>query len=132
MATIGSWGSTLVFSTSDRRILTFSDFTRKTSSEWAKHGRIGAKDKTEFVKPGLQKVSFKMTLDATLGVRPRSMLDTLANAVERGVINPLVIGGKRVGRHRWKITDTSEAWDVVYYRGELVRATVTVSMEEYL
>jgi len=52
--------------------------------------------------------------------------------VESGEINPMVIGGKRVGKNRWRITATSETWDTVYYRGELVEASVTVTMEEYL
>ncbi len=131
MATVGSWGSTIVFSTSDYRILTFKDFSRTTSGEWATHSRIGGKDRVEFVKPGLQKVSFKIELNAMHGVKPRTVLDRLANAVERGEVNPLVIGGKRVGRYRWRITGTSETWDTVYYRGELVQASVTVTMEEY-
>ncbi len=132
MATVGSWGNSIVFSTSDYRILTFKDFSRNVSGEWATHGRIGGKDRVEFVKPGLQKISFKMELNIMHGVKPRTVLDQLASAVERGEINPMVIGGKRVGRNRWRITATSEAWDTVYYRGELVEASVTVTMEEYL
>ena len=58
MATVGSWGNSIVFSTSDYRILTFKDFSRNVSGEWATHGRIGGKDRVEFVKPGLQKISF--------------------------------------------------------------------------
>lgn len=37
-----------------------------------------------------------------------------------------------VGRNRWRITATSEAWNTVYYHGELVEADVTVTMEEYV
>lgn len=131
MATVGSWGSAIVFSTSDYRILTFKDFSRTVSGEWATHGRIGGKDRVEFVKPGLQKISFKIELNAMHGVHPRTVLDRLANAVEQGEVNPMVIGGKRVGKNRWRITGTSEAWETVYYRGELVKASVTVTMEEY-
>ncbi len=132
MATIGSWGNALVFSTSDSRILTFEKFSRKVSGEWTTHSRIGKKDRSEFIRPGLQSVTFSITLDATLGVRPRSMLDTLANAVESGEVNTLVIGGRRVGTLPFKIKSTSEAWDYVLQRGELVQAKVNVTMEEYL
>lgn len=132
MATVGSWGSAIVFSTSDYRILTFRDFSRKVSSEWATHSRIGSKDQVEFVKPCLQSISFKIELNVMHGVKPRTVLDRLASAVEQGEVNPMVIGGTRVGKHQWRITDTSEAWDTVYTRGELVKASVTVTMEEYL
>ena len=132
MATIGSWGTGLVFSTSDSRILTFNNISRSVSSTWTNHSRIGKKDRTEFIRPALQQITFTVTLDATLGVRPRTMLDYLANAVESGTVNPLVIGGKRVGSNRWKIKTASEAWDVFLQQGQLVKAKVNLTMEEYL
>ena len=52
--------------------------------------------------------------------------------MERGAVNTLVIGGRRVGRHRWKINSTSEAWNTILNGGELLRASVSVTMEEYL
>lgn len=132
MATIGSWGTTVVFSTSDSKILTFKDFTRTVSSTWATHSRIGKKDQTEFLRPALQKITFTMELNALYGVRPRTIIDTLAKAVETGMVNTFVIGGKKVGTNQWKITDTSEAWDVVLDQGSLVKAKINVTMEEYL
>lgn len=132
MANIGSWGTTVVFSTSDSRILTFKDFTRKVSSTWATHSRIGKKDQTEFLRPDLQKVTFIIELNALYGVRPRTIIDTIAKAVETGTVNTLVIGGKKVGSNQWKITDTSETWDVILDQGSLVEAKISVTMEEYL
>jgi hypothetical protein len=132
MATIGSWGTNLIFSTSDSRILTFSNFKRTVSSTWVTHSRIGKKDRSEFARASLQKVTFTMVLDATLGVKPRTMLETLESAVENGLVYPLVIGGKKVGQNKWKINSTSEAWDVLLAQGQLVRAKVDVTMEEYL
>ncbi len=132
MAVIGSWGSALVFSTNDRRILTFNKFSRTVSATWASHSRIGKKDRTEFIRPNLESVTFTVDLDATLGVRPRSALDLLAYAVESGEVNTLVIGGRRVGTCPFKITKISEAWDYVLQQGQLVRAKVDVTMEEYL
>lgn len=132
MATIGSWGTGLVFTTSDSRILTFRNFSRKVSSSWAKHSRIGKKDRSEFLRPDLESVTFTIELNATLGVKPRQELASLERAVENGTVNPLVIGGKRVGNNNWAITATSEEWDVVLSKGELVSAKVDVTMEEYL
>lgn len=132
MAIIGTWGGTLVFSTNDSRILTFDKFSRTVSATWANHSRIGKKDRTEFIRADLQSVTFTVELDATLGVRPRAMLDLLASAVESGEVEPLVIGGRRVGGFRFKIKKISEAWDYVLQQGQLVRAKVNVTMEEYL
>lgn len=132
MAFIGSWGTKLMFITSDIRILTFKDFSRTVSGTWANHSRVGKKDRTEFVRPDLQGVTFTMELDATLGVKPRATLDLLAKAVESGEVNTLVIGGKRVGSNRFKIKKISEAWGYILQQGQLVRAKVNVTMEEYL
>lgn len=132
MAVVGSWGNTIIFRTSDSRILTFSNFSRTVSSSWANHSRIGRKDKSEFVRPDLQKITFTIVLDATLGVKPRETLEMIAGAVERGTVNTLVIGGKKIGSSRWAIKSTSEAWDYILQEGQLVHAKVSLTMEEYL
>lgn len=129
---IGCWGTALIFSTSDRRVLTFRDMNHTVGSEWATHSRIGLKNQVEYLRPTLQKLTFTMDLDATLGVRPRATLDMIASYTERGSVFPMVVGGKRIGRHRWRITGSSETWEVVMDRGELVRAKVNVTMEEYV
>lgn len=129
---IGCWGTGLVFSVSDDMVKTFMNLKRTTSSSWATHSRIGKKDEVEFLRPGLQKITFTMELNAMLGVRPRAMLEMLERSVEKGTVNTFVIGGKRVGSHRWRITGTSEEWDVLLNKGELVKASVSVTMEEYL
>lgn len=129
---IGCWGTGLVFSVSDNMVKTFMNLKRTTSSIWATHSRIGQKDEVEFLRPGLQKITFTMELNAMLGVRPRAMLEMLERSVEKGTVNTFVIGGKRVGSHRWRITETSEEWDILLNKGELVKASVLVTMEEYL
>ncbi len=128
---VGNWGTGLVFSVSDRRVLTPSNLTRKVSGNWATHSRVGGKDITEFIKPDLQEITFDLVLDAELGVRPRSMLEYIENSVETGRVERLVIGGRQLGRNPWRITASSEAWQTTLNGGELVRAKVTVTMKEY-
>ena len=129
---VGKWGKDIVFSVSDRKVQTFKDMTRTVGSQWATHSRIGRKDQAEYLRPTLQKITFTMELNALYGVNPRTMLNKLANLAERGTVNTLVIGGKRVGSYRWRITDISEEWETIYNGGELARAKVNVTMQEYL
>lgn len=129
---VGNWGSDIIFRVSERQALTFQKLTHTIGSEWATHSRIGLKDQSEFIRPKLEGISFTMKVDATLGVKPRAMLDRLRLLVERGEINSFVVGGKRVGRYRWKITDVSEEWNIVLNEGELFSADVSVTMQEYL
>ena len=122
---IGNWGLGLIFQTSDRRVLTPENLKRTTSAVWATHSRMGLKDQSEFI-------TFDIQLNAELGVRPRLMMDYINNCVETGDVQMLVIGFRRVGKHRWKITNASTAYEVVYSRGEIVKAKMTLTMEEYL
>ncbi len=129
---IGNWGSRIIFRVSEQEALLLQNLTRTVGAEWAKHSRMGLKDQSEFIRPSLQQANFTMVMDATLGVRPRDMIELLEEATETGEVNPLVIGGRRVGRYQWKINNQSETWNTILDGGQLLRASVTVSMEEYL
>lgn len=131
MGMVGNFGSKIIFATSDRKILTFSGMTQKISGKYAKHSVIGQKDRPEFSGPGNRSVSFKIMLDVTLGIRPREIMERIEEAVENGEAEYLVIGGRPVSRNKFYISSVSEAFDVVMSHGEIARATVNVSMEEY-
>ena len=132
MGMIGNFGSRIVFETSDRRILTFSGMTQKVSGKYAKHSVIGQKDRPEFTGPGNRNVSFKILLDVSLGIRPREVMDNIESAVESGEVEYLVIGGRPIGGNRFYISSVSEALDVVLSGGEIARASLNISMEEYV
>ncbi len=127
---VGKYGD-VIFETSDKRILAFSGLTQNVSGRWSSHAVIGKKEKSEFNGPGKRKVNFKMTFHAVYGICPKKMLETLEEMVEKGKIDYLVIGGRAVGENRFAITSMSEAWDVVYSGGELAKASVSVTLEEY-
>lgn len=132
MGLIGNFGSRIVFETSDRRILTFSGMTKKVSGKYSKHSVIGQKDRPEFTGPGNESVSFKILLDVSMGIRPREVMDSIEAAVEAGEVEYLVIGGRPVGSGRFYISSVSEALDVVLSGGEIARASLNISMEEYV
>lgn len=132
MGVVGNFGSRIIFETSDQRVLTFSGMSQKVSGKYAKHSVSGQKDRPEFTGPGNRSISFKILLDVNLGIRPRDVIANIEDAVENGVTEYLVIGGRPVGQNKFCISSLSEAFDVIMNRGELVRATLQVSMEEYL
>ena len=121
---IGTLGRKIIFEVSDNRVLTFESMSREVSGRWTEHEVLG-------VKPGLQTISLTIHLSAALGVKPRRILDMVERMVERGTAEYLVIGGRLVGRRPFRVTGSSEAWDKVYSRGELAKATLTISLEEY-
>lgn len=132
MGVIGNFGSRITFETSDRRILTFSGMTRKVSGKYAKHSVIGQKDRPEFTGPGNGNVTFKILLDVSMGIKPREIIEQIERAVETGEVDYLVIGGRLVGENMFYISSMSETMDVVLSGGEIARATLNISMEEYV
>ena len=128
---IGTLGRNVVFEVSDDRVFTFSELTREVTSRWTNHEPQGVKPKPEFLGAGLQTASLTITLSATLGVRPRDVLEAIENMVENGTAETLVIRNRPVGSNPFRLTGSSEAWNTVYNRGELARATLTISLEEY-
>lgn len=128
---IGTLGRNVIFEVSDDRVFTFSELTREVTSRWTNHEPQGVKPKPEFLGAGLQTASLTITLSATLGVRPRDVLEAIENMVENGTAETLVIGNRPVGSNPFRLTGSSEAWNTVYNRGELARATLTISLEEY-
>ncbi|MDU6040054.1 MAG: phage tail protein [Clostridium butyricum] len=132
MAKIGNLGKQIVFKTSDKKILTFNDFKQSISGRWAVHERIGEKPRSEFIGPGLRNISFTIVLSVSNGIKPRKTLEKIEKMIEEGTVEYLIIGGKKVGNNKWKITDMSETWDVIYSKGQLARATASITLEEYI
>ncbi len=132
MAKIGNFGKLITFETSDARVLNFTGFQKTVSGNWTLHERIGKKPQSEFLNANLQQITFTITLNAQHGVRPRNTMESLESAVEKGRVESLVIGGRKVGKNKWKITQMSEAWDIVMSGGQIQKATLNITMEEYL
>lgn len=128
---IGLLGS-LRFRVNRKQVLTFKNFKREVSATWSTLDRIGMKPLTEFGGAELQKVTLEITLDASLGVKPRKLISTIDNMIETGEVNELIIGKKVVGKNKWVITKASQEWNVILRGGELYRATLNVSLQEYV
>jgi len=128
---IGTLGKKIAFEVSDDAVMTFQNMSREISGRWTDHEVMGVKPKPEFLGPGNQTISLPITLSAAMGVRPRAVLQTIEAMVESGAAEYLVIGTRPVGKNPFRLTGSSETWDRVYSRGELAKATVTITLEEY-
>lgn len=128
---IGTLGRNIIFQVSDDYALTFTDMTREVSGRWVEHEVLGTKPKPEFLGAANQTASLTIRLSASLGVRPRKVIEAVEAMVESGAAEYLVIGGKTVGRNKFRLMGSSETWDNVYSRGQLAKATMTISLGEY-
>lgn len=130
-AMVGKWGKDVKFLVKDKKVLSFTNMKRKASARWATHNIIGKRAKTEFLGPGMDEIAMDIILNAELGVKPRKVMKKIRTASEKGETNYLYIGGKKVCVNKMAITDISEAWERIWNRGELVKATVSVTFSEY-
>ncbi len=129
---IGTIGPTIIFTVSDQCVFTFESLSREISGRWAIHETPGTKPRAEFLGPGLQSITLPITLSATLGVRPRRVLERIEEMVETGTAEYFILGFRPVGKNRFRLTGSSESWDLIYNRGELARAKLTITLEEYV
>ncbi len=132
MGVIGNFGSRIIFETSDRKVLSFTNMSQKITGKYAKHNMTGQKDRPEFTGPGNRSISFKILLDVSLGVRPREIMTKIEEAVESGEVEYLVLGGVPIGRNKFYISSASEVFDVVMSHGEIARANLQLNLEEYV
>lgn len=132
MATIGNLGEYITFSVSSDKVLTFNKMTQTVKGRWTNHNIIGVKPKSEFLGADIRGLNLSIKLDVMHGVKPRNVLKTLEKAVEEGRVLPFILGGKKVGSNSWVITQMSETWDCVYSKGELIKASVSLTLQEYV
>ncbi len=127
---IASFGG-INFLVNPNKILTPKTMKQDTSGEWGDHEVIGAKPKSEFQGAGLRQLSFDVVLDAQLGVKPHSVIKKMHKLVEDGKIGIFMLGTHKIGKGKWKMEKVSDEFSLIYSKGQLVRATVSVTLSEY-
>ena len=113
------------------RVLTLSNFKGKIEANWAEHEVLKGKAKPEFLNPKLREYTFDILLDSSLGVNPSRMKSRLEEMVESGELHYLIIGFAPVSKNRFRVTDVSEAWNVVLKHGLLTQCMVSLTIKEY-
>lgn len=131
MSKVGSWGKDIIFSVDDKKVFTPTSLERSGSARWTNHEIIGKKAKGEFLGPGTDQVQIEITLDVALGVKPIKMIEKLKKAKDTGQVNPLIIGPNRLGSYKWAIVDMSDKWETTYSKGQLAKAKVSLTLQEY-
>lgn len=132
MATIGHIGKKVVFETSDKKIFNFNKMQRTVKGRWTSHSRIGKKPKKQFLGPDSDQLTFTITLNAEHGVKPRKTVEKIEKLIKAGKPQTVVIGRKKVGSHKFVITEISENWETILNKGEVVKITCDITLEEYL
>lgn len=129
---VGSWGSTIVFEVSSQKQITFRNFNKTHASRWKDHTIIGKKPLSEFAGPELVTVTMSCVFSAAMKVNPRKQMEALEKALEKGNVDYLYIKESKIGSNMMKLTNMSEAYDVILVNGAIVKATVDLTFSEYV
>lgn len=129
---IGNIGKTVIFETSDQRILNFTKFNRTVKGRWASHDRVGKKPRKQFLGPDVDSLTFTIELNAEHGVKPRETLKKIEKLVTKGTPQKVVIGCKAFGNSRYVITEVSADFQRILNAGEVTKITCDITMEEYV
>lgn len=126
-----NFGKLISFSVSGSKILTFSELKRDGEARWKKHEVVGAKPFMQFLGPGEDTLSLTIVLDARHGISPRKTIENINLYRNSGKADYLIVKGKKVTEHKLVITQTSDTWEEVWNKGELIRATMEITFQEY-
>lgn len=110
--------------------LILGNLKQDVSGKWVNHEIIGCKPKSEFVGADLRSFSFEIIVDICFGYKPHSIMKKIHKIVEKGKVDKLMIGTHKIGS-KWKMTNASDAFDVVYSGGEVSKVTINVTLQEY-
>lgn len=130
--TIGNIGKQIIFQTSDERIFNFAKMQRTVKGRWTSHSRVRKKPKKQFLGPDADSITFTIELNALHGVRPRKTVEKIEKLIRTGKPQMVVIGNKKVGKHKFVITEMSESWETILNKGEVIKIVCDLTLEEYL
>jgi phage protein U len=130
MASMAQWNG-IVFKVNSKKIFTFKNMKRSYSTRWATHDIIGRRPRLEYQGPAMDEVTIDVVLDAEHGVKPRKTMLKFQIAAHHGDVAYFYIAGKKMTKYKMYIASGSENWDQIWNKGELVRATATLTFREY-
>ena len=132
MAQVGSLGG-IVFTVSDRQIMTLQSASASGSASITEHKRHGGASIAEFTGSALGKMKLTFKVARQLGYEPGDMINLVQNYCQSGAVLSLTIGRTRYGRSgRWLIASWSVAMKRHDKNGTLSEADITVNLTEYL
>ena len=130
MAAMAKWGN-ITFKVNSGKVFSFKNMKRSYSAKWAAHEIIGKRPKMEFQGPQMDEITLEVILDAELGVKPRATMKKFRSAAKNGSVAYFYVGGKKVAKHKFYIASGTENWAEIWNKGELVRATASITFGEY-
>ncbi len=128
---IGAYGS-FVFSVSSEKVNTFDNLSLSASYNTETQEVIGKKPSTYKKGPGLDQLSYDVTLDQTMGIDVESEIKKWRDICKSGDAFPMNIGGKNITEHPLMLKSVDIGYKQVGVDGKIIKAVLNVKLEEFV
>lgn len=113
-------------------ILSFSNFSWKSSINYEEHKRTKKKPLLEVTDRNLDEITLDIYLSAYFNQSPMKKWNTLRRYCLYYKAYPFVLGGQRIGSHKFIITSVSNDPQKILKNGKMVAIRVSVTFTEYI
>jgi len=120
------------FSVSSHKVLTFNELTFSGQLQVDTQEVDKEKPSTYIKGPGLEKLSFMVQLEASLGVDVRAEMDSWRSIRDAGQPQVFSIGGKPLSGNKWLLTSVEITDTVIDGAGRFSSAKLSLTFEEYV
>ena len=121
----------IVFTVSDKEILTFSKFKRSTGAKYQTHTRIGQPPLLEFISENVDTITFNINLSAFQGLNPKKEMDKIDTAMREKTMLRFLLGKEQIGSYRWVITKADYTAKHIDNKGNFLDVDVSLSLSSY-
>ena len=128
--TIGSLGSSVVFSVSDKEVKTITNMSWKTSVSYSVHKLHLRKGLLEYTGENPDEIEFDATFSAFLGVNPLAMCENVRKLMKSRSIVPFILGTDVIGS-KWVVTDFDVSADSFFQDGTIMSVNAKIKIKEY-
>jgi phage protein U len=125
---IGTLGP-ILFSVSADKVQTFQSLSHSASARWVQHEVVGQEPVSEFVGPGLKRMTIQVRLDASLGVDVQDMASRIQEARRTGHVCTFTLGEQVLGDY--VITEYTQDLARIGAHGERELVNVSLTLEAY-
>lgn len=127
---IGTLGP-ITFNSSTDKVQTFEEYNLDKTSRIAIHDNLQGKPIVEFIGPGLDKITLKLTWTIEGKINPVVEISKLEKKQEKGEVVIFFLGGKPVGKGKYLIEDISRSHKRIDSKGNLLSISINISLIEY-
>lgn len=121
----------IIFNASTDKVQTFEEYNLEKSSRIAIHENLQNKPIVEFIGPGLDKITLKITWSIEGKINPSTEISKLEEKQEKGEVIIFFLGGKPVGKGKYLIENISKSSKRIDNKGNLLSISFNVNLIEY-